>query len=235
MVSLSHAGQDVGLRSVEFQPPPPLTEGGSAAGSTLRQAWPCFCLASMWALLLTAGCTSSLTRMYSGPARPRGEVARLDARMFDVTQIDGTAIQENWQFLEFLPGCHSIGVVLDWREGRKVPQANSGGMTVYGHLEQELSFYARPGEFYLVDLEVERVEASPSDDQTRWKARIVRSRFLLGDQEVPACQELYVVRSSQTLGLFFLEGVLTPVCEPAHHLRCTSQVRLEAARIFEHL
>lgn len=127
MVSLAHAGQDVGLRPVACRPPPPLTEGGSAAGSTLRQAWPCSCLASMWVLLLTAGCTSSPTRMYSGPARPRGEVARLDARMFGVTQVDGTAIQESWQFLEFLPGCHSIGVVLDWREGRKVPQANSGG------------------------------------------------------------------------------------------------------------
>ena len=188
MVSLAHAGQDVGLRSVACRPPPPLTEGGSAAGGTLRQAWPCFCLASMWALLLTAGCTSSPTRMYSGPARPRGEVARLDSRMFDVTQVDGTAIQENWQFLEFLPGCHSIGVVLDWREGGQMPEARGGGMTVYGYLEKPLSFDARAGEFYLVDLEIERVEESLSD-QSGWTARIVRSRFLHGDQEVPACEE----------------------------------------------
>jgi hypothetical protein len=108
--------------------------------------------------------------------------------MFDVTQIDGTAIQENWRFLEFLPGCHSIGVVLDWREGGQMPEASSGGMTVYGYLEKTLSFDARAGEFYLVDLEIERVEES-LPDQSGWTARIVRSRFLRGDQEVPACEE----------------------------------------------
>ena len=156
--------------------------------STRREAWRCFCLASILLLLLTTGCASSAARMYSGPARPGGEVARLDAGMFDVTQVDGTAIKENWRSLEFLPGCRNIEVVLDWREGRKVPQASSGGMTVYGYLEQALSFDARPGEFYLVDLDIERVAGSLSD-QGRWKARIVRSRFLLGDQEVPACQE----------------------------------------------
>jgi hypothetical protein len=188
MMSLAHAGQDVGFRSVACRPPPPQTEGGSAAGITLRRAWPYFCLTSMWVLLLTAGCTSAPTRMYSEPARPRGEVARLGAGMFDVTQVDGTAIQGNWQFLEFLPGCHSIEVVLDWREGRQMPEASSGGMMVYGYLEKALSFDARAGEFYLVDLEIERAEGSLSD-QNGWTARIVRSRFLLGDQEVPACEE----------------------------------------------
>jgi hypothetical protein len=108
--------------------------------------------------------------------------------MFGVTQVDGTAIKENSRILEFLPGCHSIGVVLDWSEGRRVPQASSGGMMVYGYLEQALSFDARPGEFYLVDLEIETVE-EPLSEQSRLKARIVRSRFLFGDQEVPACQE----------------------------------------------
>ena len=114
--------------------------------STRRNAAPCFCLASILLLLLMAGCVSSAARMYSGPARPRGEVARLDAGSFDVAQVDGTAIEERVRFVEFLPGCHSIGVVLDWREGRQVPQGSSGGMTVYGHLEQTIAFEARAGE-----------------------------------------------------------------------------------------
>jgi len=126
--------------------------------------------------------------MYSGSAKPGGEVARLDAGLFDVTQVDGATLKEAARFLEFLPGCHSIGVVLDWREGRQVPPGSHGGMTVYGHLEQMLTFDARAGELYLVDLEIESLEG-PESDQTTWKARVVRSRFLLDDQEASACHE----------------------------------------------
>ena len=126
--------------------------------------------------------------MYSGSAKPGGEVARLDAGLFDVTQVDGATLKEAARFLEFLPGCHSIGVVLDWREGRQVPPGSHGGRAVYGHLEQMLTFDARAGELYLVDLEIEILEG-PESDQTTWKARVVRSRFLLDDHEASACHE----------------------------------------------
>jgi hypothetical protein len=155
---------------------------------TRGEAWPSFGVVSILLFLLTAGCASSATRMYSGSAKPRGEVARLDAGLFDVTQVDGATLKEGARFLELLPGCHSIRVVLDWREGRQVPPGSHGGMTVYGHLEQRLTFDARAGELYLVDLEIESLEG-PESDQNTWQARVVRSRFLLDDQEASACHE----------------------------------------------
>jgi hypothetical protein len=153
---------------------------------TRGEAWPSFGVLSILLFLLTAGCASSATRMYSGSAKPSGEVARLDAGLFDVTQVDGATLKEGARFLEFLPGCHSIGVVLDWREGRQVPPGSRGGMTVYGHLEEMLTFDARAGELYFVDLEIESLEGS-KPEQSTWKARVVRSRFLLDDEEASAC------------------------------------------------
>jgi hypothetical protein len=114
----------------------------------------------VWLVLGTLASTGCTTVLYSGPRRPREQVAMISASDTLITAVDGVPISQSLGKLELLPGPHSISM--------RVSAARTGFMHtthIYSNGSLTVCFVAKPGREYLT-------RPSTDDDQT-WVPMII--------------------------------------------------------------
>lgn len=115
-------------------------------------------------------------RAYNGPALPKDEVGYLsratEARALEIAKIDGRAVKEikdtaghsgDFNFVELLPGMHTIKVVGRTDSAKAIPTSGVTWWTVSFEGQVELEFTVEPGHVYHVDLEVREKKGITTD------------------------------------------------------------------------
>jgi hypothetical protein len=115
-------------------------------------------------------------RAYDGPVLPKDEVGYLscttEARALEIAEIDGLAVKEikdaagysgDLNFVELLPGMHTIKVVGRTNSAKAIPTSGVIWWTVSFEGQVVLEFSVEPGHVYLVDLEVKEKKGINTD------------------------------------------------------------------------
>jgi len=92
--------------------------------------------------ILTAGCS---TITYSGPRRPREEVATIRTDGTEILELDGTRWPSVRGVFEVLPGPHSLLVRLSYSQSTNPYVV----VVVFSKYPQMVCFVAKPGRNYL--------------------------------------------------------------------------------------
>jgi hypothetical protein len=107
--------------------------------------------------VLVAGCT---TVTYSGPRRPREQVATISTKGTSIIEIDGTLQQVTNGTFEMLPGRHSLLVHLS----SSTPDGPYRVVYFHSKYPLRVCFVARPGHEYLAAIDYQ--------GNGRWEPRI---------------------------------------------------------------
>ena len=135
---------------------------------------------------------SNNLRTYDGPVLAKNEVGYLtcatEARALEIAEIDGRAVKEikdagghsgDYDFIELLPGAHTIKVVGSTNHSKALPTSGVTWWTVSLEGKIVLEFTVEPGHIYLVDIEIgekKEINTDKYKDSNRTISIFIRDR-----------------------------------------------------------